>query len=121
MLLSCADKLNCMTNGLICMTEDAKIIIVQTTTDGAFTFNYDSLKRGKVTPEECLEALSDPFKAYYDEPPSDRGNSRRFWVGYTLTDRRLELGVEYRKNDIDHIYHAGKAKKETIKKATYHE
>lgn len=86
-----------------------------------FAFNDDSLKRGKVSPEECLEALADPFKTYYDDLPSERGNPRRMWVGYTLTERRLEVGVEYMKNNVDHIYHARKAQRETIKKAVHHE
>ena len=76
----------------------------------AFTFNDDSLKRGKVSPEECLEALADPFKTYYDDLPSERGNPRRMWVGYTLAERRLEVGVEYMINNIEHIYHARKLK-----------
>lgn len=103
------------------MTEDAKIIMIQGILGNAFTFNYDSLKRGKVTPEECLEVLADPFKTYCDEPLSKRGNPRRLWVGYTLVDRRLELGIEYRRNGVEHIYHARKAKKETIKRAIYRE
>jgi uncharacterized DUF497 family protein len=64
-----------------------------------------------------LEALADPFKTFFDECQSDRGNPRRMWIGYTLTERILEVGVEYMNNDIEHIYHARKAQKETIKKA----
>ncbi len=87
----------------------------------AFTFNYDSLKRAKVSPDECLEVLADPFKTFYDDLPSQRGSPRRMWVGYTLTERRLEIGVEYLKSDIEHIYHARKAQNESIKRAVHRE
>jgi len=85
------------------------------------TFNKASLKRGKVSPDECLEALADPFKMYYEDLLSERGNPRRMWVGYTLAERRLEIGVEYMRNNVDHIYHARKAQRESIKRAVHHE
>jgi hypothetical protein len=43
------------------------------------------------------------------------------WIGCTLTERILEVGVEYMSNDIEHIYHARKAQKETIRKAVNRE
>lgn len=86
-----------------------------------FVFNADSLKRGRVSKEECLEVLADPFKTYYDACQSKRGNPRRMWVGYTLASRQLEIGVEYMKYDIDLVYHARKAQKETIRKAICYE
>jgi hypothetical protein len=43
------------------------------------------------------------------------------WVGYTLADRQLEVGIEYMSNGVDHIYHCRKASSETTTKAVYSE
>ncbi len=58
------------------------------------SFNDESLNRHKVTHEECYQVLADPTKLEYDPGVSKDGNPRKMYVGYTLLDRRLEVGVE---------------------------
>ncbi len=63
--------------------------------------------------------MADPLKTYYDDIQSVRGNARRIWVAYTLVDRRIEIGVEYMRNAVEHVYHARKAQRETIRRAVH--
>lgn len=86
-----------------------------------YTYNMDSLKRGKVTPPECLEVLADDTKGEIDEGYSKRGFKRTMYVGKTNLDRCLEVGVEFFSDAHEHIYHARKAKKATKEKARYEE
>jgi glucose-6-phosphate 1-dehydrogenase len=73
-----------------------------------FSFNDDSLNRHNVTHREALETLGDPFKVEVDTG-NHNGNPTAIWVGKTLTERLLEVGVEYLE-DCNHIYHAAKAR-----------
>ncbi len=74
------------------------------------TYNDESLKRHKVSHSEVNEAL---FSAVWEEiPPSDRGNNRLMFVGFTGEGRLLEVGVEYFDDqDREHIFHAREATK----------
>jgi hypothetical protein len=73
-----------------------------------FSFNDESLHRHKVTRQEALEALEDPYKVEV-ELGEHKGNPTSLWVGKTFAERILEIGVEYLE-DFNHIYHANKAK-----------
>ncbi len=75
-----------------------------------FTFNDDSLKRHKISHEDVLEALEDPFKLEV-KTGEYRGNPTSLWIGRTFTERLLEIGIEYLE-DCNHIYHAKKANAE---------
>lgn len=90
------------------------------------TFNMDSLKRHKVSRQECLQVISDITKCSYDEELSRRGNIRTMFVGKTEAERTLEIGIEYLTDEItmqeiEHIYHANTAQRETKRKAGYEE
>jgi hypothetical protein len=74
-----------------------------------FTFNTESLKRHRVSKKECLEVIMNPLSAYLDEAVSNRENARRLYVGFTLSVRLLEVGVEYMSDNRWHIYHAKRA------------
>ncbi len=72
------------------------------------TFNEDSLKRGGVTKEEAIEVLDDPMTIEGEEGESKRGNPTVMYVGKTLSERLLEIGVEYKEYET-HVYHGRKA------------
>ena len=72
------------------------------------TFNDDSLERGGVTREEAIEVLDDPMTVDDEEGESYQGNPRVMYVGKTLSERLLEIGVEYKEYET-HIYHGRKA------------
>lgn len=72
------------------------------------SFNDNSLNRHGVTHREALEALGDPFKVEVITGEHN-GNPTSIWVGKTLGERLLEVGVEYLK-DCEHIYHVSKAR-----------
>lgn len=73
------------------------------------TFNDESLKRHKVSRLEVLQALSDPLVQAVLDGESKQGNSTRVYVGYTNSDRLLEIGIEYRKDE-EHVFHADNAR-----------
>jgi len=70
-----------------------------------FGFNNHSLKRHKVKPLECLQALADPNKKEGLISESSNGNPTIIWIGSTMAGRLLEVGVEYLE-DMDWIFHA---------------
>ena len=72
------------------------------------TFNEDSLKRGGVSADEAIEVLDDPMTIEAEEGESNRGNPTVMYVGKTLSERLLEIGVEYKEYET-HIYHGRKA------------
>jgi len=74
------------------------------------TYNDESLKRHKVLHSEVDEVL---FSAIWEEiPPSERGNNRLMFVGFTAEGRLLEIGVEYFDDqDREHVFHAREATK----------
>jgi uncharacterized DUF497 family protein len=78
------------------------------------TFNDDSLARGKVTHAEIEEVLSDLLTLVVEEGQSKRGNPTRTYVGFTRSDRLLEIGIEYSENE-NHVFHARKANAKTMK------
>jgi hypothetical protein len=50
-----------------------------------------------------------------DLGPSDHGNDRVMWIGFTFGLRLLEIGIEYLPNDNEHVFHAMNATKEYLK------
>lgn len=72
------------------------------------TYNKDSLSRHGVSEEEADEVLA--RGVWFPLDPSERGNDRLMFVGFTLAGRLLEVGVEYfDAEDREHIFHANDA------------
>jgi hypothetical protein len=74
-----------------------------------FGFNNHSLRRHKVKPRECMQALADPNKKEAQISESKNGNPTIIWIGGTMAGRLLEVGVEYLE-DMDWIFHANFAR-----------
>jgi hypothetical protein len=71
------------------------------------TYNYESLRRHKVTEEEADEVYADGLD--FDLDPSPNGNDRIMVVGWTGTGRLLEVGIEYLPENSEHIFHTSDA------------
>jgi uncharacterized DUF497 family protein len=75
------------------------------------TYNYESMKRHCVTVDEINEVQRSPLTVIIDLEPSDKGNDRVVWIGFTFSLRLLEIGVEYLPNDNEHMFHTMDATK----------
>lgn len=92
-----------------------------------YTFNMDSLNRHGVTQEECLQVILAADTCWFEESQSVRGNDRVMYVGRAESESRiLEVGVEFidekeelQQDEIEHIYHAMKARTASKRKARY--
>ena len=73
------------------------------------TYNHDSLKRHKVTEEEADEVYATGID--FDLEPSEDGNDRIMVVAVTSMGRLLEIGIEYRADGNEHVFHASDATK----------
>jgi hypothetical protein len=58
-----------------------------------------------------LEVEADPFVIEEPQDPSRAGNPRVLYIGKALTERLLEIGVEFM-DEMDYYYHAEVATKE---------
>jgi len=76
------------------------------------SYNSESLKRHDVSTDEIKEVLRSPLTVVVDLEPSNHGNYRVMWVGFTFNLRVLEIGIEYMPNDQEHIFHAMDATKQ---------
>lgn len=67
-------------------------------------YNWDSLNRHGVTPEMIDEVLQGSMVSYFsiDEPDE----TCEMLVGYTFTERLLEIGLRYRAADEVYVFHA---------------
>ena len=83
------------------------------------SFNYSSLRRHKVTEQQCLEVTDESNQSTeeFDQGYSQGGNWRIMFVGFTKDANLLEVGVEFielSKTDTmitvekywKHVYHA---------------
>jgi hypothetical protein len=72
------------------------------------TYNLESLDRHGVLPEEADDVLATGI--WEEMPPSERGNERLMFVGFTASGRLLEVGIEYFDHEErEHIFHANDA------------
>jgi uncharacterized DUF497 family protein len=69
------------------------------------TYNFESLDRHGVSVGDADDVLmSDTWK---EMPPTERGNERLMFVGFTSNGRLIEAGVEYFDDeDREHVFHA---------------
>ena len=74
-------------------------------------YNEKSFAAARVTFREALEVLADPFVVRVLQHHSHAGNPRTLYVGKTLTERLLEIGVESM-DGMDYYYHAEVARQE---------
>ena len=73
-------------------------------------YNAENLEKHNVTQDEINEVLSNqPIDD--DLPPSDRGNARIIFVGFTFAGRLLEIGMEYFEDSTEYVFHAMDATK----------
>ncbi len=82
------------------------------------SYNVRNLQRHNVSTDEIVEVLRSPLTLTLELPPSNRGNYRVMWIGFTLNLRRLEIGIEYLPGDHDHAFHAMDATEESGKEFT---
>jgi hypothetical protein len=76
-----------------------------------------SSKKWAITKEAILEVIADPFNGEFALSPSRDGNNRIMYVGFTQSERLLEIGVEILPNNIRKVFHAKRATKNSIEKA----
>jgi uncharacterized DUF497 family protein len=72
------------------------------------TYNFESLDRHGISQADIDEVLASGI--WEEMQPSERGNERLMFVGFTSGGRLLEAGVEYFDDeDREHIFHADDA------------
>lgn len=67
-------------------------------------YNWESLKRHEVTPDMIDEVLSGKQISYFELDDAD--DSCEMVVGYTCTERLLEVGLRYISPDAVYVFHA---------------
>ncbi|MCC7527895.1 MAG: hypothetical protein IT342_05195 [Candidatus Melainabacteria bacterium] len=67
-------------------------------------YHAQNLAAHDVTSDMVDESLADPFVVDEDLESND-GNFRVMFVGKTQSERLLEIGIEYRDDDIDFVFH----------------
>lgn len=67
-------------------------------------YNWDSLNRHGVTPDMIDEVLQGGMVSYFSVDEADE--TCEMLVGYTFTERLLEIGLRYRSTDEVYIFHA---------------
>jgi hypothetical protein len=67
-------------------------------------YNWDSLTRHGVTQEMIDEVLQGAMVSYFSVDEADE--TCEMLVGYTFTERLLEIGIRYRSADEVYIFHA---------------
>lgn len=72
------------------------------------TYNWWSLGKRNITQEDADDVLR--TGKWFPLPPSERGNNRIMFVGFTKDGDLLEIGVEYFFSEKrEHIFHGRKA------------
>lgn len=74
------------------------------------TANY----RSGITNEEVEDAIFEGTE--FELAPSDRGNDRLMYVGWTQAGRLIEVGVEFRSKTEWLVFHAMNATKQYVKR-----
>lgn len=69
-----------------------------------YEYNWDSLNRHGVTPKMINEVLDGSMVTYI--PIEDANDTCEMIVGYTLTERLLEIGIRYKSENFAFIFHA---------------
>lgn len=67
-------------------------------------YNWDSLNRHGVTTEMIDEVLLGTMVSYFSVDEADE--TCEMLVGYTFTERLLEIGLRYRSPDEVYIFHS---------------
>ncbi len=67
-------------------------------------YNWDSLNRHGVTQEMIDEVLQGSMISYFSIDEADE--TCEMLVGFTFTERLLEIGIRYRSADQVYIFHA---------------
>jgi hypothetical protein len=67
-------------------------------------YNWDSLNRHGVTPEMIDEVLQGSMVSFFSIDEADE--SCEMFVGYTFTERLLEIGLRYLSPDEVYVFHA---------------
>ncbi len=67
-------------------------------------YNWDSLNRHGVTPEMIDEVLQGSMVSYFSIDEADE--TCEMIVGYTFTERLLEIGMRYRSPETVYVFHA---------------
>jgi hypothetical protein len=67
-------------------------------------YNFESLNRHGVTPEMIDEVLQGSMVSYFTVDEADE--TCEILVGYTFTERLLEIGLRYRSADEVFVFHA---------------
>lgn len=71
-------------------------------------YNFESLNRHGISVYESDEVIAHGI--WFEIEPSERGNNRLMFVGFTAEGRLLEVGIEYFDDeDLEHIFHANDA------------
>lgn len=70
------------------------------------SYNKSNLKQHNVSIDEIKEVLRSPLTITVDLKPSERGNDRVMWVGFTFNLRLLEIGIEYLPAGNEYVFHA---------------
>ena len=76
-------------------------------------YNWDSLNRHGVTPEMIDEVLQGSMVSYFSVDEADE--TCEMLVGYTFTERLLEIGIRYRSATEVYIFHAQTVSPQYIK------
>ena len=75
------------------------------------TLNYADLQKHNVTEIEVDQVMSSDANIECDLPSSQQGHDRLMLIGFTLSGRLLELGIEFLPDAL-HIFHASDATKQ---------
>ena len=78
------------------------------------TFEKSAFRHG-VSKDEVEEVLADPATEEFALEPSNQGNYRVMYVGFTIWGRLLEVGIEciHSPNQVFlHIFHANKVSRQ---------
>ncbi len=72
------------------------------------TYNLDSLDRHGISTADADDVIATGI--WEELAPSEKGNDRLMFVGFTSSGRLLEVGVEYFDADnLEHVFHADDA------------
>jgi uncharacterized DUF497 family protein len=77
------------------------------------TYNVGSLDRHGISKADVDDVLA--TGVWREMTPSERGNERLMFVGFTANGRLLEVGVEYfDQEDLEHVFHGNDATSPSI-------
>lgn len=74
------------------------------------SYNQGNLRKNKVTKDEVEQVILSDTTIDFQMTPSNFGNDRTMLVGFTLSGRILEIGIEFLPDTL-HVFHANDATK----------